>query len=113
MKTGMSESGMNLTHERFAQLQIPLPPLLEQKRIADKLEQLLERVTQSAARLDTALTAVKRFRQAVLAAAVSGKLTEEWREENGISSEWVLQCLGEFDTRRAAKRSLQIKLKLW
>jgi type I restriction enzyme, S subunit len=81
-----STNQVELSRALINSMTIPLPSLLEQKRIADKLEQLLERVTQSAARLETALTAVKRFRQSVLAAAVSGKLTEEWRgDESGAT----------------------------
>ncbi|CAA0093992.1 restriction endonuclease subunit S [Zhongshania aliphaticivorans] len=65
-------------------LQAPLilPPLAEQKVIADKLDELLAQVNTVKARLDAIPTILKRFRQSVLAAAVSGKLTEEWRHEN-------------------------------
>ncbi len=81
MKTGMSESGMNLTHARFAELTIPVAPVKEQKRIADKLDVLLSRVDLCRERLDRVPAILKRFRQSVLAAATSGKLTEDWREE--------------------------------
>ncbi len=57
----------------------PLPPLAEQKIIADKLDSLLAQVETTKARLDRIPKILKTFRQAVLAAAVSGKLTEEWR----------------------------------
>lgn len=57
-----------------------LAPLAEQKRIADKLEVVLGRVDACRARLDRVPTLLKRFRQSVLAAATSGKLTEDWRE---------------------------------
>jgi type I restriction enzyme S subunit len=56
-----------------------LPPLVEQKIIADKLDTLLAQVDSTKARLEQIPQILKRFRQAVLAAAVSGKLTEEWR----------------------------------
>lgn len=61
------------------QFEIPLPPLAEQKQIATKLDELLAQVDTIKTRLDTIPTILKRFRQSVLAAAVSGKLTEEWR----------------------------------
>jgi len=57
-----------------------LAPLAEQKRIADKLEAVLGRVDACRARLDRVPALLKRFRQSVLAAATSGKLTEEWRK---------------------------------
>ena len=60
----------------------PLPPLAEQKVIAAKLDELLAQVDILKTRLTTIPTLLKRFRQSVLAAAVSGKLTEEWRGNN-------------------------------
>jgi type I restriction enzyme, S subunit len=61
---------------------IPLAPLSEQKRIADKLDRLLAAVDTCKARLDAIPAVLKRFRQSVLAAATSGELTEEWRAQN-------------------------------
>lgn len=58
---------------------IPLPPLAEQKQIADLLDNLLAQVDTLKTRLDAIPNILKRFRQSVLTAAVSGKLTEEWR----------------------------------
>lgn len=60
-------------------LEIGLPPLAEQTRIATKLDELLVQVDTLKARIDGIPTLLKRFRQSVLAAAVSGQLTEEWR----------------------------------
>jgi type I restriction enzyme S subunit len=66
----------------------PLAPLNEQKRIADKLDALLARVNACHERLDRVPAILKRFRQAVLATATSGRLTKEWRDRNmGASPE--------------------------
>ena len=62
--------------------EIPLPPLAEQQEIATRLDDLLAQVDVIKARLDAIPAILKRFRQAVLAAAVSGKLTEDMRKEN-------------------------------
>ncbi|MCC6968966.1 MAG: restriction endonuclease subunit S [Phycisphaerales bacterium] len=60
--------------------ELPLPPLAEQKRIVEAIERLTARVDAARARLAAVPAILKRFRQAVLAAACSGRLTEEWRE---------------------------------
>jgi type I restriction enzyme S subunit len=57
-------------------------PLAEQQQIAAKLDELLTQVDILKTRLDTIPKILKRFRQSVLAAAVSGKLTEDWRNES-------------------------------
>lgn len=65
--------------------EFPLPPLAEQKVIADKLDTLLAQVENTKARLERIPQILKRFRQSVLAAAVSGRLTEEWRKVNSTT----------------------------
>lgn len=64
------------------QLPIHWPSLAEQKVIADKLDTLLAQVESIKARLERIPEILKQLRQSVLAAAVSGKLTEEWRKLN-------------------------------
>jgi type I restriction enzyme S subunit len=66
----------------------PLPPLPEQSRIVAKLDAVMQKVESNKLRLDEIPKLLKRFRQSVLAAAVSGRLTEEWREKDGIIDEW-------------------------
>lgn len=71
-----------VSFDQIGDFQIPLPPLAEQRRIVAKLELLLGKVTSSRQRLSRVPGLLKRFRQSVLAAACSGKLTADWREEN-------------------------------
>lgn len=61
---------------------IPVPPLQEQRRIVEKLEELLSDLDAGVATLRQALAKLKRYRQAVLKAAVEGELSREWREAN-------------------------------
>ena len=75
-----------LPKEELLATEIPLPPLEEQHRIADKLDILLAKVNKCKSRLERIPEILKRFRQSVLADACSGKLTEDWREENGASA---------------------------
>lgn len=77
MGTGTTVKGIRL--EALKGLKFALPPFAEQKVIADKLDTLLAQVENTKARLERIPTILKRFRQSVLAAAVSGRLTEEWR----------------------------------
>jgi type I restriction enzyme S subunit len=67
---------------------LPLAPLNEQRRIAAKLDATLAAVDACRQRLDGVEALLKRFRQAVLAAATSGALTREWREERGLEHDW-------------------------
>lgn len=69
----------HLTRENLYDYQIAVAPLAEQKRIADKLHTVLARVDACQERLNHVPLILKRFRQAVLAAAVSGRLTADWR----------------------------------
>ncbi|MDD1946755.1 restriction endonuclease subunit S [Pseudomonas carnis] len=66
---------------------VPVAPAAEQTRIAAKLDELLTQVDTLKARIDGIPALLKRFRQSVLAAAVSGRLTEEWRAKNGAKIE--------------------------
>jgi type I restriction enzyme, S subunit len=74
MKTGISDSGLNLTHDRFFQLPIRLAPLPEQSRIVAEIEKQLSRIDAAVAALKRAQENLKRYRASVLAAACSGRL---------------------------------------
>jgi len=61
---------------------IPVPPRTEQIRIVAKLEELLAKVDACRERLEKIPAILKRFRQSVLAAVCSGRLTADWREND-------------------------------
>jgi type I restriction enzyme S subunit len=68
--------------EVFWNLELPLPPTIEeQRRIVAKLDQITARIDEARARLDTIPTTLQRFRQSILAAALSGRLTADWRSQ--------------------------------
>jgi type I restriction enzyme, S subunit len=71
------------------QHQIPLPPLPEQQRIAEKLESLLGKIKEAKALLDEIPEILQNFRQSVLAAACSGKLTEGWPAHSDFLSKYL------------------------
>lgn len=70
----------NVNATKLSDLPFPLPPLDEQKRIVDKLDQIILRIDLLKERLDKIPAIIKRFRQSVLTAAVTGQMTEKWRE---------------------------------
>jgi len=67
----------------LGELPFPLPPLAEQQRLVDLLERLLGELSSARDQLERVPETLERFRSAVLAAAVSGRLTGEWRDKNG------------------------------
>lgn len=71
----------NVNASKLSELVIPLPPLAEQHRIVAKIEALFSRLDAAEAHLKKMPDIIKRFRQAVLAAACDGRLTEDWRKE--------------------------------
>lgn len=83
------DKGYSRHFKYFKELEINLPGWVEQKIIAEKLDTLLAQIDSTKARLEQIPQILKRFRQAILAAAISGKLTESWRNEQGTNfSKW-------------------------
>jgi type I restriction enzyme, S subunit len=96
-------TGVHLTGGRAQHMSLPIAPLAEQRRIVAKLEKLLRRVGACQQRLAKIPVVLKRFRQSVLAAACSGRLTADWREENEVDDEWTTEPLSELFTMRNGK----------
>lgn len=80
MGTGTTVKGIRL--EDIRGLEIPVAPGAEQTRIADQLDKLLARIHSCNDRLDAIPALLKRFRQAVLDYAMTGRLTEDWRAQS-------------------------------
>lgn len=72
----------------------PIAPSAEQTRIADQLDALLARIDACKDRIDKIPALLKRFRLAVLNAAVSGDLTSDWRALNTVQT-WTHTTIGE------------------
>lgn len=78
---------------------IPLAPLREQQRIASRIEELFSDIEEGERALERVQKLVKRYRQSVLKAAVTGELTREWREKHKApleSGEALLQRILKF-----------------
>src|SRR5690606_25437306 len=70
----------NIRKEYLENLVFPLPPLPEQERIVAKLDKLFAQHEKIKKALDRIPQLLKAFRQQVLTQAVTGRLTEQWRE---------------------------------
>jgi type I restriction enzyme S subunit len=79
LATGNQLSMRNISQGNMRRIVVPLPPFPEQKRIVEKLRQVLSCVSSARERLTNIPAVLKRFRQTVLAAACSGRLTADWR----------------------------------
>lgn len=93
---------LRLGTEALADLEIPLPPLPEQRRIVAKLEALFTQLDAAVDNLKKAHTQLQRYRQSVLKSAFEGELTKEWRE--GHSDSWKSIKLNEFTTLESGSR---------
>lgn len=104
----------NISVARLGEIVVPLAPVGEQQRIADKLDTVLARVDACRDRLARVAPLLKRFRQSVLAAATSGRLTEEWRanqppgDAQAEISDWLSIRLS-----RERKAPAEPDLKYW
>ncbi len=70
--------------EKLAQFPIFLPPALEQDRIVEKLQFVFQSLDNAMAAAQRGQERLRKFRNAVLSDAVSGKLTEAWRSERRL-----------------------------
>lgn len=104
---GTTRPGINT--QILKDVPVPLPPRAEQDRLLAKIEELFSRANSARDCLSKIPVTLKRFRQAVLSAACSGKLTEDWRAEKRLTTESSLELLArvlaerkqEYETRCA------------
>ncbi|UIE37250.1 restriction endonuclease subunit S [Leptodesmis sichuanensis] len=78
---GKGGTQKNISQTVLKDVDFPLPPLAEQHRIVDKIEELFSDLDDGIASLKKAQQQLKVYRQAVLKWAFEGKLTAQWRKE--------------------------------
>lgn len=92
----------NLNQQHLLGMRLSLPPLSEQTRIVEKLEELLSDLDAGVAELKAAQQKLAQYRQSLLKAAVEGSLTAEWRQQNP-PTETGAQLLQRLLTERRAR----------
>jgi type I restriction enzyme, S subunit len=93
----------NISQDIVRREVVPLPPLAEQHRIVAKIEELFTKLDSGVEALRTARAQLKRYRQAVLKAAVTGELTKQWREAHQAELEPASELLGRMLKERREK----------
>lgn len=100
----------HLSSKTLSEILFPLPPLNEQKRIADKIDELFSELDNGIEELETAQKKLELYRQSLLKSAVEGKLSKEWRETQTEVSKTGEQLLARILKERR-ERWEQEKLK--
>ncbi|MDF2947591.1 MAG: Type restriction-modification system, specificity subunit [Bacillales bacterium] len=72
----------NISGKLIEEMNFPLPPINEQKRISDKLDYLLNKIEEAKQLIDETKETFELRRAAVLDKAIRGELTEKWRSRN-------------------------------
>lgn len=84
---------------------IPLPPLSEQQRIVESIEELFAKLDEAKERLQEVADSFAVRKAAILHNAFTGELTKQWRRENGVSDEsWEEKKLSEITENQDSKR---------
>ena len=84
---------------RIEFLTFPLPPLSEQQRIVERIEELFAKLDEAKERLQEVADSFAVRKAAILHKAFTGELTKQWRLENGVSDEsWEEKLLGDVCT---------------
>ncbi|EHO12577.1 restriction endonuclease subunit S [Myroides odoratimimus] len=89
MELSSGSTRLRISRKNLNTISIPFPPLAEQERIASKLDELFGRIEVIKASMTKIPQLLKNFRQQVLTSAVTGKLTEEWREGKELDVDFV------------------------
>lgn len=77
----------NLAAKNLELFLLPLPPLSEQQRIVERIEELFAKLDEAKERLQEAADSFAVRKAAILHKAFTGELTKQWRRENGVSDE--------------------------
>ena len=83
----------------------PLPPLSEQQRIVERIEELFAKLDEAKERLQEVADSFAVRKAAILHNAFTGELTKQWRRENGVRDEsWEEKKLSEITENQDSKR---------
>jgi type I restriction enzyme, S subunit len=87
IRVGQAVNQVSINQKNLKEIPFVLCPFAEQQRIVAKLDELMEKIDRSRARLERIPKILKRFRQSLLNAAVGGKLTSKFYEDEWTPSD--------------------------
>lgn len=96
LNTAYGGAQPNISSQKMSVMTFPLPPLSEQQRIVERIEELFAKLDEAKERLQEVAESFAVRKAAILHKAFTGELTQQWRRENGVSDEsWEEKKLGE------------------
>lgn len=96
-RINMAVNQVSINQKQLSSLEIPLPPLSEQQRIVERIEELFAKLDEAKEGLQEVADSFAVRKAAILHKAFTGELTKQWRLENGVSDEsWEESNLGSF-----------------
>lgn len=97
IEKGKGGAQPNISQIILKQHPIPLPPLSEQQRIVERIEELFAKLDEAKERLQEVADSFAVRKAGILHKAFTGELTKQWRRENGVSDEsWEEITWGSF-----------------
>lgn len=112
MKSELISKGKGGTQKNISQtvlnsLEVIVPPLPEQERIVARIEELFSQLDAGVETLKKTKAQLAVYRQAVLKEAFEGRLTEEWRKNNGTTRQGLVRLAREKRDIALARRKLK------
>ena len=110
--SGTTVKGIRL--ETLREIPFPLAPTEDQKRIVAEIEKQFSRLDEAVASLKRIQSNLKRYKAAVLKAAVEGKLTEQWRKDHPaveLADQLLKRILAERRAKWEAEELAKMKAK--
>ena len=109
MMSGMDKQQVNISQEKIRKIIIPLPPIEEQQRIVDKINEIMPKIDEYE-KIEKELEALKKefptnMKDALLQAAMQGKLTEQLESDSSVDE--LLEAIRKEKDELIAQRKLK------
>lgn len=104
-RINMAVNQVSINQKQVGTLEFPLPPLAEQQRIVEQIENLFAKLDEAKDKLQEALDSYQRRKMSLLYKAYNGELTGGWRTANGIDlNSWSTVTINDISDVKGGKR---------